>query len=148
MLIKVADIFQAPADSRPLVRFYYILDNTVPSPDAETHADPESLLTASWIGRTPKRDSWYDVEIAVDDLIWGQNIFELEEADQSINLRADGTISLQGQLEVVYEDGLAVIRIGRSLLTCKSSGVSGQADIPVEFRTTQLTLYDTDTLRV
>lgn len=120
MLIKILNLSDDSID----VEFGYDLRRTSPPGNRQLPRRPSSL-TGLWAGkRPPHKDRWYDVELVVDDLVWGKNIHETAPAEELIIREADGKIVLQGLLDI-SESGFVTVKIGRSLLVCNLVGIAG-----------------------
>lgn len=144
MLIKILDMFKSNSDNSTRIRFIYDLINIRPWLDNKDLAYSESLIGV-WVGGTCQKGRWYDVEIAVDDLTWNSNIFEVDKNEPIISNESNDIILLKGQLDIT-QDGFVTVVIGRSVLMCNLVGLTGPISTFVEIRTKKMTLYDTGTL--
>lgn len=76
-------------------------------------------------------------------MIWGVNIFVCDVPEYRVDSQDDMLI-LQGKLELIEADGVAVLRMGESVLLLQTKGGTPEAGSFVRVLANRVTLFDTD----
>lgn len=95
-----------------------------------------------WVGTPPVLSENYDVELTVgEDFRWGETAVPTEDRRALLQQDQDRVL-IQGQIEVAYPNGVAVLRLGDSTVSIKAHGDAPNLGAFVRLYTQQLSLYD------
>lgn len=97
-----------------------------------------------WVGPLPSVGERYDVELTIDEtLVWGETAELVDETVPRID-REGECVLLQGVLDAVYSNGVAVLRLGSSIISFLASGTAPHPGSPIRLQAQRLSLYDTN----
>ena len=148
MLVKIMDIFQDESNKEMKVEFFYTLRASIYNSREIRYSDDSGNLVGTWVGRRlPENDTWYDVEIAINDkLVWGRDGSAVDNTDSWIKSENDTTYKIQGLLEAEKFE-FHTLRVGNSLIALRISGVPEPFSGFVQIQVRGIELYDTDTVK-
>ncbi|KGK81938.1 hypothetical protein [Clostridium sp. HMP27] len=108
------------------------------------HINGENIV-AEWVGKKPKENREYDVELDIDDhFAWGDNIF-LSTEKSSLISQDDNHINIVAKLNFNYDDNHASINVNGSIVLIELKGIHHDVfDEWVNLKCTKVKVYDTN----
>ncbi len=122
------------------------IQNLEVSSDGKYHVQFSSELgnaNACWQGAPPQLGEGYHVELSVGEpLTWGVDILSTVESTHRLEQESDCVV-IKAKLEAYEDDGLAVLRLGGSIMMVDTFGNPPPLGTVVEAHIRELTLSDT-----